>query len=266
MGATLVKQVLGPEWSHLPGKARCLLAFMAITALDDDKPPRYFGGRNALVSHLYGVVDLDPRRRRNQYREVNTQLQVLKQAGAIELINKGIHTGERAEYELRVDGGIPRPVDAPAAAMSGRVDGDIPRPTGRGKSAQLDGDYPRPKEKEENEQEDVSIQSVSGSESESSLQTHSRPRARAEAEDSEKNHEKQKRRARRPSKPAPVSVGDTLAAMARTAAAPTPQLAKPKAAEVERRCKTCHVYESNHHRVNGHPFVALTQADLVHAS
>ena len=63
MGATLAKAAYGPQWVHLPWKAHALLVFMALTALDNDKPPRYYGGRDALVCCFYPQVELDPKRR-----------------------------------------------------------------------------------------------------------------------------------------------------------------------------------------------------------
>ena len=130
---------------------------MALTALDGDHPPRYFGGRNALVCCIYPSVDHDPVRRKSQYRDVSRQLDVLKKAGAVSPQNKAVHTGERAEYELRLDGQISHPVEAAAGSETSGLGGGISRPTGWSKQARLDGQNSHPKEKEEDVQEDASI-------------------------------------------------------------------------------------------------------------
>jgi hypothetical protein len=99
MGANLVKAALGPDWAHLPATPRLLLAHMALTAHDMHRQPKYFGGRDALVCVIYPSVDLDPKRREAQYRNVRNHLDVLKDAGVIRPLNTA-HTRERAEYQL----------------------------------------------------------------------------------------------------------------------------------------------------------------------
>jgi transposase-like protein len=98
MGASLVK-LAGPMFPKLPYAARLLLTCMAVTAKDTDTPPRYFGGRDALVYWLYGYLDDEPDRRENQYRHVRRMLERLKKAGAIRPLNTA-HTGAPAEFEL----------------------------------------------------------------------------------------------------------------------------------------------------------------------
>jgi hypothetical protein len=97
------------------------------------------------------------------------------------------------------------------------------------------------------------------------LQTDLRPRAREEADGKDPEREEQKRRRYRPSRNAPVPVGDMVGHMARTASngsAPMPTI-KPKAAAEEPRCKTCYVGESRHYRVEDHPFISGSSVRLV---
>jgi hypothetical protein len=102
MGSTLARIVLGPQWAHLHPRAARLFAFMALTAKDQDKPPRYYGGHDALVECLYGKKSSDPRHKQWQSREVYRVLDVLKTAGCIQSLKDG-HRGTRAEYILLVD-------------------------------------------------------------------------------------------------------------------------------------------------------------------
>lgn len=101
MGASLAKVVLSAAWGHLPPGPRVLFAHMAVTARDDDRPPVYFAGRDALVLALFGFLDERPAERDQQYRRVRRALDQLKRAGAIAAANSA-HTRRRAEYRLHV--------------------------------------------------------------------------------------------------------------------------------------------------------------------
>jgi len=101
MGATLAKVVHSATWAHLPPTSRLLFGFMALTALDQDKHPRYFGGRDALVLSMDGHLSEKPDEREGQYRRVRRALEKVKQAGGITPLNTA-HTSARAEYELHV--------------------------------------------------------------------------------------------------------------------------------------------------------------------
>jgi hypothetical protein len=102
MGSKLARLVLGPRLAHLHPRAARLFAYMALTAKDQDQPPRYYGGHDALVECLYGKTSSDPRHKQWQSREVYRVLDVLKTAGCIQSLKDG-HRGTRAEYILLVN-------------------------------------------------------------------------------------------------------------------------------------------------------------------
>ena len=104
MGASLARVVAGATWGRLPLSARMVAVHMAVTALDHDKPPRYFGGRDALVLALNGYLADDPVERDQQYKRLQRALKQLRAAGLIEPLNNP-RAGQRAEYALHVLGG-----------------------------------------------------------------------------------------------------------------------------------------------------------------
>jgi hypothetical protein len=105
MGAKLVKLAKRTH-ARIPRRARELFVHMALTALDDGKPPMYFGGREAMAGAIYGPLDRGERRPEWHYREVSRSLVALERANFVRLTNKP-HTGKRAEYALYVNGDAP---------------------------------------------------------------------------------------------------------------------------------------------------------------
>jgi hypothetical protein len=108
---------------------RLLLLFMAHTALDADKPPRYFGSRERSAVALGRMVPDEPavdhperserqRERHNAFSAVKTATRGLVQRGAIERLHSG-RAGRRAEFALRFHGGLAR--GAPDLPLSGAV-------------------------------------------------------------------------------------------------------------------------------------------------
>ena len=151
MGASLAKVALSPTWAHLPPKAQILFAYMAITAKDDDKPPRYFGGRDALVLALYGRLSDDPKELLGQRQYVRQLIKQVRDAGGLVLMNEGqIRAGHgRAEYEIRVFGkGKVRESQAlPSERVPGSPSGGTPpSPSGRAHRPEVGEPTDPPKE------------------------------------------------------------------------------------------------------------------------
>jgi hypothetical protein len=151
VGASLAKVVLGPTWAHLSESARLLFAVMAVTAKDDDKPPRYFGGRDALVLAFYGRIADDPLELRSQRQYVRQLIKKIRNAGGLVLANEGqIRSGQgRAVYEIRVF--TRANVGEPATLPPGRADNSptgraLNSPTGRAESVIVGEPSALPKE------------------------------------------------------------------------------------------------------------------------
>jgi hypothetical protein len=102
---------------------------MALSALDDEEVPLYFGGREALVKAVYrGRLESDPRRRQTQYRYVRRLVRGLRGAKLIEPLDKADPRARavraqyprvRAVYALNraaLEHGQGVPVEAPLAA------------------------------------------------------------------------------------------------------------------------------------------------------
>jgi len=98
----------------LPHNERLLLLFMAHTALDADKPPRYFGSRERSAVALGRMVPDEPpadqpdrdrlmRERHNAFSLVKSATRGLVDRGAIERVRVG-RAGQRAEFVLRFPG------------------------------------------------------------------------------------------------------------------------------------------------------------------
>ena len=98
MGAQNVGKVFA-YWRHLGHKEARALTFMALTALDADKPPVYFGGWAAVAEAL----GLDPDKKHASASEVfRKTLAALVKAGAV--VSSGhARQGVRAEYALALD-------------------------------------------------------------------------------------------------------------------------------------------------------------------
>lgn len=118
MGAGLV-QAAYSSWGHIADRPFRLLVHMSVVALDNDKRPKYFGGRDALVAALGLPAD-----KSTSNQMVSHAIRALVDAGAISRANVG-RVGQRAEYWLHVkrlpkkgDSGVNRRV---TGASIGRV-------------------------------------------------------------------------------------------------------------------------------------------------
>ncbi len=107
MGAGNVKLAFA-LWGDLPHAPFRALTYMALVSLDDDRPPRYWGGREHLALALGRDVparnDEDPgvtRERRAAFRAVDRVVADLTKAGAIETIEDARHY-RNATYALRL--------------------------------------------------------------------------------------------------------------------------------------------------------------------
>lgn len=105
MGAGNVKLVYA-RWASLPDGPFRVLAYMALVSLDDDNPPRFWGGREALALATGRIVadrlTTDPAEiaaRRAAFKAVGRMLAALKDAGAITL-EAAAHTNRNAVYRL----------------------------------------------------------------------------------------------------------------------------------------------------------------------
>jgi hypothetical protein len=123
MGASNVKSVYA-NWAHLSHGPFRLLAYMALTSLDADPVPRFWGGRESLAV-AYGrlermtsrasVSEEHAREREAAYVAVKRALRALKDAGAITLLNVP-GPGHQGEYRLHLDG--PAHASAPGEGIA----------------------------------------------------------------------------------------------------------------------------------------------------
>jgi hypothetical protein len=118
MGAGNVKLVYG-LWGHLPDRAFRLLAYMALSSLDTDEPPRFWGGREAaaiaLGRDLPRVLDRArsqpatgagveiERQRAAAFQDVKKWTRVLLDAGAIARAGGPARVGHNAGVRARVE-------------------------------------------------------------------------------------------------------------------------------------------------------------------
>lgn len=107
MGGANVKAVYG-LWGDLPDGALRLLAYMAVIALDEDDPPRFFGGRETMAYGMGWVVadktTTDPvelGKRERAFKSVHRLVSILKKAGAITTLVDAA-PGRTAEYSLNL--------------------------------------------------------------------------------------------------------------------------------------------------------------------
>lgn len=134
MGAGNVKAVYG-LWGHLPDRPFRLLAFLALTAKDDDSPPRFWGGRETMAVGIGRTVptgddDESRKGRHATFEAVRWNLNQLIKAGAIER-TRAASPGRTAEYVLRLTPGM-------AQAESGANGTDAACATTQTESAQRD--------------------------------------------------------------------------------------------------------------------------------
>lgn len=107
MGAGNVKLVFA-RWGDLPGNAFRALIFMAVTSMDEDDPPLFWGGRESLAVALGRTVpdsDLDDDESRLEreatFKAVKRTVQDLAKAGAITTVNVA-RPGRNAVYALNL--------------------------------------------------------------------------------------------------------------------------------------------------------------------
>ena len=108
MGDQLMKRVVR-DWGDLPGNAYKALMVMASCAMDDGKPPVYFGGWERLALTGLGrregwpadgdLGDPAERFRRSSEELVRRAVKCLVERGALKVRTRG-RLGVRAEYEL----------------------------------------------------------------------------------------------------------------------------------------------------------------------
>lgn len=148
MGANLAKVVLSPLWAgdRLTPPARVLFAHMAVTAMDKDKPPTYFGGRQAMVLALFGELPDEQRERENRYRYVRRLVEQIRAEGGLVLLNADtIRNGtERAVYEVRVMGRPEGLTDPPGGGLHRPSPGGSHKPSGGGSTRPGEGGLHRP--------------------------------------------------------------------------------------------------------------------------
>ncbi|GAA1786221.1 hypothetical protein GCM10009735_16820 [Actinomadura chokoriensis] len=109
MGAGNAKAAMH-MWRNLSHASMRAFVHMALVSLDDDLPPVYFAGREALAMALGRTIppeDDDPaviRERRAAFRVVDRALKDLTDAGAIELVRASAPGGRNARYALNLTG------------------------------------------------------------------------------------------------------------------------------------------------------------------
>lgn len=104
MGSRLVKRAYAyaVDVPLHPNEFR-LLAWMCLTALDEDSPPRYFDSREASAIALgRRVPDEDSPERSAAFEAVKVAVRGLAAVGAIRRLKAG-HRGQRAEYAIEID-------------------------------------------------------------------------------------------------------------------------------------------------------------------
>lgn len=105
MGATnVLRAFVAAEGIDLPAPARLILVRMAVTAKDDDEPPRYFAGWETLAHAIgYPLPDVAEGmpRRESARRHVRRLVKQLETQGLISRYGRA-HTGRNAEYHLHL--------------------------------------------------------------------------------------------------------------------------------------------------------------------
>lgn len=91
------------RWAHLAHAPFRLLAYMAVTAKDNDEPPMFFQGQEACAMALGMSPDADPKTRQVMFRQVRRHMEALVKSKAIER-TRAASPHRSAEYALRLDG------------------------------------------------------------------------------------------------------------------------------------------------------------------
>lgn len=216
MGAGLVKAVFAC-WGHLDPMPKLLLVRMAVSALDDDTPPMFWGGRTALATAIGRDVpdappmtdrsrdaDLARKARRDAFKAVERAVQALTRSGAVVLTNRP-GPGERGCYELRImPRGGPRSVGASAPRSTGGGSSEVP-PVEWTKWPPLNGG-PRRKPQEEKTFEEKGKEDGSPQVGTSPTPTHAEDRhCELFDEDAERQRQLAAMRARMNGRPAPAT-------------------------------------------------------------
>lgn len=90
------------RWAHLAHAPFRLLAYMAVTAKDNDEPPMFFQGQEACAMALGMSPDADIKTRQVMFRQVRRHMEALVKAKAIER-TRPASPHRSAEYALRLD-------------------------------------------------------------------------------------------------------------------------------------------------------------------
>lgn len=119
MGASLAVAAYA-TFSHLPDRPFRLLVHMALTAKDDDKPPRYYGGAKAMTQAL----GMDPKRATCR-QMASRAASLLVDAGAISRVEDTGYRGKRQEYVIHPFGRVtPESTNKPEKAARAKGKGD----------------------------------------------------------------------------------------------------------------------------------------------
>ena len=140
MGAANVRLVY-ERWGHLPDRAFRVLAFMALTSLDNDAMPRYWGGSKALAGALGRHNEDDEPLSAKDQAAVKGALGDLRRAGAIVQITNG-RVGQTSIYSLPLHGegqAHPAPEGCGHSAPEGER-GPTPEIAGRGRVTLNEGE------------------------------------------------------------------------------------------------------------------------------
>lgn len=87
------------RWSHLPHAPFRLLAYMALTAKDDDETPMFYQGQEGMAMALGMDPDANAKARQSAFRALRYHVSTLETSGAIKRVFAGA-PGRNAEYEL----------------------------------------------------------------------------------------------------------------------------------------------------------------------
>ncbi len=124
MGASSVNLAY-TYWSHLPDAAFRALVWMCIQSIDQDRPPRYFGGRAALARAIGREPAGGGHLTTADRQAVTRALRTLRSAGVITPTNSP-RPGQSAEYALHLSPQAHDPVDNSLSTGAHMVNGYHP--------------------------------------------------------------------------------------------------------------------------------------------
>ncbi|WP_158375543.1 hypothetical protein [Cellulosimicrobium cellulans] len=159
MGATnVLRAFVAAEQATLPAPARLILVRMAVTAKDDDDPPRYFAGWELLAQAIgYPLADVSEGmpRRESARRHVRRLVKELEMSGLLTRDGRAF-SGRNAEYHLHLAGRLGdtsdpsrRPARTAVGVTSDPSEGVISDPARGGSRRSGLGDTSDPSKEEE---------------------------------------------------------------------------------------------------------------------